>query len=431
MIDLIQEMILDFHQENLFTGVRRQLNYEILEKKAFVCIGVRRCGKTTFLYQIMDALMKKAVPKHNIIYINFFDDRLTELKHGSLNTIWEAYFNLFPEKKGAEKVHFFFDELQEMPDWEPFVDRLLRTEKCDVFITGSSAKLLSKEIATHMHGRSISWELFPFSFREFLSYKKMDEIHLSSRNRLHIQKHFREYDLKGGFPEVREVSDRLRIRIHQEYYKSIILRDVIERFDAIHPQAVMQLAYRLISSISTLYSINRLTEYLKSLGYRVSKDFVSSCLQWFEDVYFIFSLKLFDLSISKQNLNAKKAYCIDHSLAASVSPRFSENKGLLLENLVFVHLRRSTERIYYYRTRKGHEVDFLYWGQRDNPRLVQVCYSISKPTTRRRELRAIQEAMNELNIHEATIVTMNEEEEIDMGPNHLHAIPAWRFLLKS
>lgn len=244
-----------------------------------------------------------------------------------------------------------------------------------------------------------------------------------------IRNHFDEYFKIGGFPEVRNVSDKIRLMIQQEYYKTILHRDVIERYNAIHPRAVMQAGYRMISSIATLYSLNRITAYLKSIGHKVSKDFVSSCIQWFEDTYFIFSVKIFDLSIAKQNVNAKKAYCIDHSLVISVSPGLSENKGLLLENLIFSHLRRISQRIFYYRTRKGNEVDFLWLDNKDNPNLVQVCFSLTASQTKKRELKAVGEAMQELDINHSIIVTLDEEKEIKNNNQVIQVIPAWKFLL--
>ncbi|MDL1964845.1 MAG: ATP-binding protein, partial [Deltaproteobacteria bacterium] len=316
MLETLKEIILDFQEEKLNTGVKRHFEYEYIEGKAFVCVGVRRCGKSTLLYQIIAALKSKGIKRENILYLNLFDDRLNEIRHGNLSLALEAYYSLYPEKKGTEKLFCFFDEIQESENWEPFVDRILRTENCCVFLSGSSSKMLSKEIATQMRGRSLTWELFPFSFKEFLDFRKIDYNLLTSKNRLLVKKIFDEYFMKGGFPEVRNVNDKIRIMILQEYYKTILHRDIINRFDAIHPQAVIQAGYRLIGSIASLYSINRITEYLKSLGYKVSKNFVSACINWFEDAYFLFSVPIFSPSVSKQNANAKKIYCIDHSMAA-------------------------------------------------------------------------------------------------------------------
>jgi predicted AAA+ superfamily ATPase len=429
LLEILKELILDFHGEILETGVKRHLKYDIVKEKAFVCIGVRRCGKSTLLYQIIETLEDQGVKRENIVYINFFDDRLTEVKYGNLALIMEAYYSIYPEKKSVEEVYCFFDEIQEAENWEPFVERIMRTEKCSVFISGSSAKMLSREVATQMRGRSLAWELFPFSFTEFADYKKVDYHKLSSRNRLLLKKCFNEYFQKGGFPEVRNLSDKLRIKVHQEYYKTILHRDVIERFDAIHPRAVLHAAYRLISSSASLYSINRVTEYLKSFGYKISKGFVSACIDWFQDVYFLHSVKLFSPSVAKQNVNVKKIYCVDHSLTTSVSPAILANRGHLLENLIFMHLRQRTEELYYYRTGKGQEVDFIWLDTLNIKNLVQVAFTINDPQTKKRETSSILQAMDELSIQKSTIVTMDDEETIELDGKKINIIPAWKYLL--
>jgi len=430
MLDTLREMILDFHNEKLDTGVKRDLDYQLIKGKAFICIGVRRCGKSTLMYQIISDLERRGIQRDNILYLNFFDDRLTELHHGNIAQITEAYYSLFPEKKGAEEVYCFFDEIQELKKWEPFVDRILRTEKCSVFLSGSSAALLSREIATQMRGRSLVWELFPFSFGEFLAYKDVDTGSPGSKTRHLIKKCFDEYFKKGGFPEVRNVSDKIRIMIHQEYYKAILHRDIIERFNAHNPQAVVNAGYRLISSAASLYSINRITEYLKSLGYKINKGFVTSCVNWFQDAYFLFSVKLYDPSVAKQNVNAKKIYCIDHAMVTSIAPGILSSKGHLLENLVFVHLRRATEYIYYYRTKKAQEVDFVWLDNKKTKHLVQVCFSLKDPATKKREISALLQAMQELRLEKATMITMDEEESIKVEGKTIEVIPAWKYLLK-
>ena len=429
MLETLKEIILDFQEEKLNTGIKRHLGYELIKGKAFVCVGVRRCGKSTLLYQIIAALEAKGVKRENILYLNLFDDRLNEVKHRNLPLALEAYYSLYPEKKGIEEVFCFFDEIQEAENWEPFVDRILRTENCSVFLSGSSSKMLSTEIATQMRGRSLTWELFPFSFKEFLDFRKIDYKRFTLKNRLLIKKVFDEYFIKGGFPEVRNVNDKIRIMILQEYYKTILHRDIINRFDAIHPQAVIQAGFRLIGSISSLYSINRITQYLKSLGYKVSKNFVSSCINWFEDAYFLFSVPIFSPSVSKQNANAKKIYCIDHSMAGSVAPKIMADKGHQLENMTFLYLRQHSDEIYYYRTAGRHEVDFVWIDKGYNKNLVQVSLTMKDPKTRGREAKSLLCAMEELGLKNGKIITLDEEETLKEDNKTVEIIPAWKYLL--
>ncbi|MDO8737539.1 ATP-binding protein, partial [Candidatus Deferrimicrobium sp.] len=263
MIEAIKSILLDFQESRMNTGVPRHVRIEPVPGKAAVCIGVRRCGKSTYLFQIMERLLNRGVPRENILYLNFFDDRLHNLRQDNLGLITEAYYSLYPEKKNTETVYCFFDEMQEVPGWESFVDRLMRTERCEVYLTGSSARMLSKEIATQMRGRALSWELFPFSFREFLAYKGTECTGpMSTKKRLLVQKAFEEYWETGGFPEVAGLDRRLRIRIHQEYFHAILFRDLVERHDVSHPKAMTDLAHRLVDNTASLYSVNNLTGYL-------------------------------------------------------------------------------------------------------------------------------------------------------------------------
>ena len=429
-VEALKSLILDFQEAEPDTGVRRRLRIETVPGKAAVCIGVRRGGKSTYLYQLIAGLLARGVPRQNILYLNFFDDRLHHLRHGGLGLITDAYYSLYPEKKNVETVHCFFDEIQAAPGWEPFVDRLLRTERCRIHLTGSSAQLLSREIATQMRGRALSWELFPFSFREFLDYRGIDGAgELSTRRRLMIVKAFGEYWERGAFPEVAGLGRDLRIRIHQEYFNTILFRDMIERHDVSHPRAVVDLAHRLVDSAASLYTVNSLTGYLKSLGHKVPKAAVSAYLAWFEDAYFLFTVRIFDASMARRNANPKKVYCIDHALIASVASGILINSGHLLENLVFTALRRRHAEIYYYRTRTGREVDFAVPRRGGRPMLVQVCESLRHPQTRKRETSALTTAMAELGVRTATLVTRGERERIEADGAVIEVVPIWRFLL--
>lgn len=430
MIETIKSIILDFQEVRLETGVPRRIRIETVRGKAAVCIGVRRSGKSTYLFQIIQRLKDSGVPRENILYLNFFDDRLHNLRQNNLGLITEAYYSLYPEKKNAETVYCFFDEIQAVPGWEPFVDRLMRTEKCEVYLAGSSAQMLSKEIATQMRGRALSWEMFPFSFREFLDWKGIDSAStLSTKKRLVVQKAFEEYWDTGGFPEVAGLSRDLQIKIHQEYFHAILFRDLVERHDVSHPKAVTDLAHWLADNTASLYSVNSLTRYLKSLGHKAPKSVVSNYLEWFEDAYFLFTVRIFDASLARSNTNPKKVYCVDHALVTSVSSGILVNSGHLLENLVFTALRRLHPKIYYYKTKTGREVDFIVPLRKRVRMLIQVCESLAEPQTRKRETAALAEAMTELNLKSGTIVTRGEDEQIDAGGGAINVVPIWRFLL--
>jgi predicted AAA+ superfamily ATPase len=430
MLETLKSIILDFQEVALETGVPRHLVAEALPGKASICIGVRRSGKTTYLYQVMERLITAGVPRENLLYVNFFDDRLRALRREGLGRITEAYFSLYPEKKGTEKVYFFFDEIQAAAEWEPFVDRLLRTERCEIWLTGSSAQMLSREIATEMRGRALTWEIFPFSFAEYLHSVGIDHAGpRSTRQRLRVQKAFEGYWTSGGFPEVVGLQPHLRVKVHQEYLRAVLFRDLVDRYDIAHPRAVSDLAHWLLENTASLYSINRLTGYLQSLGHRAPKAAVSDYLAWFEDAFFLFTVRILDASVARSRTNPKKIYCVDHALVTSVTSGILSNAGHLLENLVFSALRRVSPEIHYVKTRRNREVDFAARMPDGRWSLVQVCETLADLRTRAREIAALGEAMAELGLRQATLVTRGEPERIRVDAGDIEVMPAWHFLL--
>ena len=431
MKEILQTLLIDFQESELPSGIARRISIKPVPGKATVCIGVRRSGKSTYLFQVIQKLLETGVSRKNILYINFFDDRLHPLQQEGLNSILEAYYGLYPEKKNSEKVYCFFDEIQMIHGWESFVERILRTEKCEVYITGSSAHMLSKDIATTMRGRALSWELFPFSFREFLAYKEIeDKAPYSTKTRLLIQKAFEEYCEVGGFPEVRNIEKHLRIKIHQEYFHAVLFKDLVERHDVSHPKAVSDLAHWISDNIASTYSLNRLYGYLQSLGHKTSKASIAEYLEWFEDAYFFFTVRIFDASAKRAQMSPKKVYCIDHALITSISSNILVNSGHLLENLVFMGLRRLYPHIFYYKTKTGKEVDFLAQDHNRAKQLVQVSETLSSEKTRQREISSLEEAMKELHLPSATIVTKDEEGSLSVSAGNISITPAWKFLLK-
>lgn len=431
MIELLKEIILDGQLTTLFTGTNRRVEVTPVPNKATVIIGVRRCGKSIFINQVVNKYLISGVNRENILYVNLFDDRLSFLNESNLDLILQAYFLIYPAKKNAETIYCFFDEVQVVKGWESFIERLMRTENCVVYLSGSSAKLLSKEIATQMRGRALSWELFPFSFNEFTDQLNMaNEPPFNSQQRILLENAYEKYWESGGFPEVIPLDKNMRRKIHQEYFNSILFRDLIERYDLSHPRALIDLARKLTDNIASKFTINNLTGFLKSLGHTVPKSSVSDYVNWFEDAYFLFTVRLFDASYRRSVTNPKKIYCIDHAMVKSLSSGVLINSGHLLENMVFIHLRRKNEEIFYYKTKKGNEVDFILKDNEGQLVLIQVCESLIHPETRQREIKALEEAMTELELTSSTIVTKNESGEIPVNGGSIFLKPAWRFLLE-
>ncbi len=430
MIELLKEMILDAQAGSLYVGTPRHLKPAYVKNKATIIIGVRRSGKSTLLSQIADKWLSEGVLRENILYINFFDDRLSKLQTLGLDIVMQSYYSLYPHKKTQETTYCFFDELQIIPDWEAFIDRILRTENVVVYISGSSAQMLSKEIATQMRGRALSWELFPFSFKEYADHMKIERnLPLNTQQRLFIENAFQNYWDCGGFPEIAGLEKSLRIKVHQEYFESILFRDLIERYDISHPRALVDLAKHMLENIASMYTVNSMTGFLKSLGYSVPKSSVSEYLNWFEDAYFLFTVRLYDASFRRSNANPKKIYCVDHALIRSVSSGILTNSGHILENIIFMAIRRLTSDIFYYKTKSNMEVDFVFKNTEGKLILMQVCESLINPKTRQREINALEAAMAELKVTYGFIITRNDSESLVIESGTIEILPVWKALL--
>ena len=430
MMEILKEIIRDSHEAPIVTGIPRRLNTPAIPGKAGVFMGVRRSGKSTYMNQLMQGLIDGGLPRQNILAVNFFDDRLAELRRQGPAAVIDAYWSRFPEKKNVETIHCFFDEIQEVADWEPFVDRLLRTENCQVYLTGSSAKMLSSEIATQMRGRSIPWEVFPFSFPEYLDSRGIQAPAVpTSRQRFLIRQAFDEFMLRGGFPEVTGFDRRLRTKVHQEYFGAIMYRDIVERHNVAHPRMLSELTRRLIDNAGSMYSHNSLTGFLKSTGHKATKAIVSDFLEWLQDAYLLFSVKLFDSSAARVNTNPKKIYCVDQGLVRSLSSGVLANTGHMLENAVFLAIRRHFPDIAYYRGPGGREVDFVVRRSDGGLDLVQVCENMADSATRHREVTGLAEAMKALNVSTGTIVTLDESSTVDADHGLITVVPAWKYML--
>ena len=422
-----RQLISTGQRRRMDTGSARDMKLRRMKNKVCVCHGVRRCGKTTLMAGLMAELQAGGVARENIVHLNFADERLLSLHQGGWNALYEAYYGMYPEKLGKETVYFFLDELQLFRGWELFVERLRREENCEIFITGSSSSLLSKEIHTALRGRSLSSELFPFSFGEYLvrcglPRRGYDTEYLMLRN-----KAWEQYKQEGGFPEAYGEDEESRRSLFQEYYESLLYRDLMERHAPVQPLLLRLFASRLMCGMSGIVSINKMQNNLKSIGIGCTRDTLQQYLQWMEDAYFIFPVQQADASAMARARGMNKVYCIDHSLVQALTPQYSDNRGPVLENMVYISLRRHTAQVYYYKSKAGNEVDFLA-TLAGKPALVQVCASMAEAATRKRELRALSEAMVETGLKESWVVTESQESEIELPEGTVHCIPAYEFL---
>lgn len=419
---LLKEILIEQRDVFLNTqaGIEREKLVQI-EKfsklpHSVIISGIRRSGKSTLLTQIKNKLYASS----DIYYLNFEDERLIRFDVQDFNVFYELCIELWGEKKV-----FFFDEIQNVLNWEMFVRRM-QDKGFKFYITGSNALLLSKELGTKLTGRSLPVELFGFSFKEYLSYidyKYSKNSFSISRDRAKLKNLFNEYLEKGGMPEYVKYRDPIVLK---KVYDDILYRDVVARYEIKETKALRELALYFLSNIGGLFSYNKLKSTL-NLG---SVNTIKSYTGYLEEAFLIFTINSFSYSLKKQLINPKKVYCIDNGLANAVAFKFSKDRGKYLENLVFLELKRMGEEIYYYKTQNNLEVDFLIRIGSVIKSLIQVCAEFSDKTTRKREITAIIKAMEELNIQNGLILTEDEEGEIKISDKIIHIKPVYKWILE-
>lgn len=433
----ILRLIIAQQQHNLrsrFSIVTRDTQILPVPRKATVIIGIRRSGKSTWQHEKIEALLDDGVPTENICYIDASDDRLDFLRteESDPTVITDTYYGMYPDKH-TQKTYFFFDELQYVNRWAQFVNRIQTTENCEVYITGSSAKLLSKEIATELGGRTFTWEMFPFSFREFLrAHEKPESISdISSRDE--IIGAFGDYVTKGGMPERLVLPKGTMAALYfQNLVNDVLARDIILRYNIQHPVQLKRLVQILLNNFSRLISVNKLKQRLAGERNRLSPELISDYIDKLIDCYLMFTIPIRSYNMAVQAVNPKKIYCVDHAMAQAFSRATSDNNGFVLENMVFVALRRTTEHVFYYKTENGDEIDFAV-GPDSDIHLIQVCWELENQNkTREREIGALLDGMKELGLKDSWLITAYEEEEFmdEETDRHIHIVPAYKWLLQ-
>lgn len=392
-------------QDNL---VVREVDRSVIETRKITAIsGIRRSGKSTLLKQIAKNLK-------GYYYLNFEEERLIDFSHADFNMLYEVFLENFGEQKT-----FIFDEIQNVYGWEKFVRRIF-DERNKVFITGSNAKLLSSELATSLTGRHLKLELFPFSFKEFLLQKNIAiKDFYDTKEKSSMVNYLKAYLKLGGFPEI-VISQN--VEELKQLYQDVLLKDLIVRFKIRDVKAFRELALFLISNAASLASFNNLK---KLLGFK-SVTTVKNHVDFLEEAYLIFSVPKFDYSLKKQIINERKIYAIDTGIINSVAFSFSENLGHILENAVYIELKRRGYSIYYHRDKK--ECDFLIKQGTRITQAIQVTETLNMKT-KDREIDGLVEAMKYHRLSGGAIITFDQEEEFKIKNRLIKIIPIWKWLL--
>jgi predicted AAA+ superfamily ATPase len=420
----------NFWTKDLDTGINRfylKFCLDVVKSKAnkiLVITGVRRSGKSFLAKQIIKEIIKEVGRKNSLI-VNFeevsFDEKLDEK---FLIKVWDAYKEIVkPEKRPI----IVLDEIQRVTNWERFVRTLQEKNEAKIIITGSSAKLMSEELATLLTGRTIDLKVFPFSFQEFLCLKNIKaetKLEILAR-RDEILKLLREYFEFGGFPEViLEEKEEIKKAILKKIKEDIIFQDVVRRFKIKEIEKLERLSNFYTSNMASPITFNKVSKFLKlpvKTVEKYSKNLETSNLFFF--------VKRFSFSLKEQENSPRKVYLIDNGIFTVSAFKLTENYGRMLENLVAVELKRRGKEVFYYKS-NNKEVDFVVKNARYAEKIIQVCYDISEYGAREREIKSLIKASESLKCKDLLIITWDLEDEIKVENNRIKFLPLWKWLLE-
>jgi len=424
----IRGYIEDWYGKELPLLLPRELKTAQIEGKVTCIVGPRRAGKTYYFFQLMKPV------KEVSLYLDFEDSALLTVKFDEVQEI----ANLFTEITGKEPKYIFLDEIQNLDKWETAVRTLLDRTPYNIFVTGSSSKLLSREIATQLRGRSLTYVLLPFSFSEFLNAKNVELKNVFTQvEQARIKNYLRDYLELGGFPEV-VLKEDLREKILKEYFDTIFFRDFVERHE-LKSLGIARFIFSFVfQNFASEISVNKIVNYLKSEGKKFGKNTIYSYVEKLQDTQAVFFVNRISGKIYVKESWPRKAYICDSGISTIF--RFSEDIGKLMENAVFLELKRKQNEnplleIYYYRDYQQREVDFVLKRGLAVEQLIQVTYASDRAGIGKREAEALLKVSSEFKCKNLTIITWDYEGELALTVENKHkqinCIPLWKWLIEN
>lgn len=430
LLEILQDW--NLWKQDLPAGVPRpaylaRLQRLLKDRQVLVITGPRRAGKSFLMRQLALELTRQGVEKARILMMNFEDPRLTEPSVKLLQQIYESYLEFLAPR---EEPFIFLDEVQEMEGWEKWVRTMHELRKAALIISGSNAKLLGRELGTLLTGRHLDVTVFPLSFREFLRFNGLsaaDPLDIGSR-RVEIRRLFHRYLEYGGFPEVALAESKKEILLG--YFEDVVNRDLLRRFRIRKPQEMKALVKFYLSNVATPTTFNSMGKHLG-----ISTATVEKFSGYLEQIYLVSFLKRFSFKVREQEKSPRKVYSIDTGLSNAVGFRFSQDAGRLAENLVFLALRRKQlfrpeMELYYWKDVHHREVDFVIKEGLHVTELLQVCWNIEDPRTRRREIQGLAKALGGFRQARGLLITGEAEGRQEIQGKGVEVIPLWRWLLQ-
>jgi len=402
---------------------QEMINAYLPAGEVIVLTGIRRSGKSTLLINHIRHLSNTGVGKKEILFVNFEDPRFD----GDLNSdLLEQIFEVYKEFVNNEtKPHIFLDEVQHVKKWENWVLTGYELKRAHFYVTGSSSKLLSREFGTALSGRFLAIDVFPLSFGEYLLFKAQpapDKISLITQ-KLVYKIAFNEYLKTGGFPKTCSLEEDLRRQEIIMYYETIILKDIVARYNLKNYDSLKKVALYLLSNIGKPFNLNKVR-----ISLTLSYDLADKYFEYLKDTFLLFEVFQYDHSLNRQFANRRKVYCIDNGILTNTSFRISEDYGRYLENLVFIELLRKGHEVYFHQGKK--ECDFVIREGLKISQAIQVCRTLQDEDTKKRELEGLKDALESYGLNEGIILTEDDEYEIALEGRRIMVKPVWKWLLE-
>lgn len=429
--ETLKKLLVEFREEGLPAPVLdRERNLEEMETKANVIAGIRRSGKT---YQMYRSIKEKGL--ENCFYLNLEDERLVNPTAQDLSNI----IPLIEENFDIEKpLNLFIDEIQNSKNWEKWARRIAEKKEVSLYISGSSSRLSSKEIATSLRGRTLTTYNFPLNFREFLDFN--DRTYSirnikSSPKRHSLKRYFEEYLKFGGFPEIVLAEEgRVKRKLLQEYFSTIITRDIIERHKVGDVNKLENFMKLLVNHFSRLVSFSKVENWLKSMGISSSKSTLINYFKYIKASFFMFDVKIFSPTVKDRLQYPRKIYVIDNGFATALADNFSENRGWYFENLAALELYKKTiddpsQEVFYWKDKQGKEVDFVIKYGQEVKKLVQVCSDLNDEN-REREIDSLVKSSKNLGCNNLKLLTEDKSGSIEKGGKKIKLEPIWYWCLQ-
>jgi uncharacterized protein len=419
------------HQEEIPLSLHeRSLQLPLNKQRIVTVTGVRRCGKSSLLHLTINRLLASGVDKEQILYIGFDDERLANMDVSDFDEILQAYRLMYPDRP-LSSVYMFFDEIQIVKGWELFVLRVYKSYCKNVYVTGSTAQMLSGEMSSALRGWPDEYTEYPLSFKEFIAFKGVKANRYTEEGAALMANMFKSYLLTGGFPQaVLANVETERVKLLQAYFNTMLFRDMIEHYNiSASPSVVRYFLKRVFNNITKPSSVNNIYNDLKSQGLKLSKDSLYQWLDYACNIFLLHKVPKYSKSIIKQSTSLSKYYVVDFALAKSVLLPQSEEKGKALENAVYMHLARhlnENEQIYYFN--EGAECDFVIANDEGVKELIQVCWELDEFNTPR-ECGGLCAASAATGCKKASIITCNQAQSIHYGDLQINVVAAWDFML--